>query len=79
MKSDLLEAMAMPASTDSEKEEKIARVKDIYVSLGIGEDAKAEIVRLHTRAMYSVEQLSLGKVRYEMLHRYADNLLGRTK
>lgn len=79
VKSDLLEAMAMPALTDSEKEEKIARVKDIYVSLGIGEDAKAEILRLHTRAMYSVEQLNLGKVRYEMLHRYADNLLGRTK
>lgn len=79
VKTDLLEAMDMPVATDAEKEAKIARVKGIYVALGVDEEAKTEIAGLHARAMHSAEQLGLSKVKYEMLHRYADTLLGRTK
>ncbi len=75
----LAEALAMPISTDEEKADKIAVVKAVYGELGIGEEAIQEIQRLHSQAMESVGRLNLGKVRSEMLHRYADMLLGRRK
>lgn len=75
----LAEALAMPISTDEEKADKIAAVKAVYGELGIGEEAIQEIQRLHSQAMESVGRLNLGKVRSEMLHRYADMLLGRRK
>ena len=73
------EALAMPISTDEEKEAKIAAVKKLYEELGIGEEAKEEIKRFHNQAMGYVEKLNLGKIKSEMLHRYADMLLGRRK
>ena len=73
------EALAMPISTDEEKEAKIAAVKKLYEELGIGEEAKEEIRRFHNQAMGYVEKLNLGKIKSEMLHRYADMLLGRRK
>ena len=73
------EALAMPVSTEAEKEAKIACVKDIYAEFGICEEAKQEIKRFHDQAMQYAAELNLGKIRYEMLHRYADMLLGRRK
>jgi len=73
------EALAMPISTDEEKDAKIAAVKKLYEELGIGEEAKEEIKRFHNQAMGYVEKLNLGKIKSEMLHRYADMLLGRRK
>ena len=75
----LVSALAMPVSTEAEKEAKISLVKSIYEEFGIGEEAKQEIQRFHNQAMEYAEQLNLGKLRYEMLHRYADMLLGRRK
>lgn len=75
----LSEALAMPISTDQEKEAKIAAVKKIYDELGIGDEAKGEIMKFHNQAMEYAAQLDLGKIRYEMLHRYAGMLLGRRK
>ena len=75
----LAPALAMPVSTEAEKEAKISLVKSIYEEFGIGEEAKQEIQRFHNQAMEYAEQLNLGKLRYEMLHRYADMLLGRRK
>ena len=75
----LAESLAMPVSTETEKEAKIAAVKTIYGELGIGDEALMEIQRLHKQAMASVEQLNLGMLKSEMLHRYADMLLGRRK
>ena len=72
-------ALAMPVSTDEEKEKKIAAVKTIYEDLGIEQEAKKEIMRFHNQAMGYVEKLNLGKIKSEMLHRYADMLLGRRK
>lgn len=75
----LAEALAMPVGTDEEKEAKIVSVKKIYDSLGVGDEAVKEIQRYHEQAMQYASQLSLGKIRHEMLHRYADMLLGRRK
>ena len=75
----LAESLAMPVSTETEKEAKIAAVKAIYGELGIGDEALMEIQRLHAQAMESVEKLNLGMLKSEMLHRYADMLLGRRK
>ena len=73
------DALAMPVSTDAEKEAKITAVKNLYEELGIEQEAKEEIRRFHYQAMGYVAKLNLGKIKSEMLHRYADMLLGRRK
>ena len=75
----LADALAMPVGTEQEKEAKIAAVKAIYGELGIEEEARQEIQKLHSQAMESVDRLNLGMLKSEMLHRYADMLLGRRK
>lgn len=76
---DLHRAMAMPVETPEERAAKVAAVKEIYVSLGVDQDAKAEIRRLTSLALDAASALGLSKVRFEMLRRYADSLVGRTK
>jgi geranylgeranyl diphosphate synthase type II len=78
-KAALFAAMDLPIETQEEKDHKIAVVKDIYLKLGIDEDAKYEIIKLHNNAMRFAEETGLGKIKVEMLHRYASKLLGRTK
>lgn len=78
-KADLLEAMDMSIETEQEKEAKIARVKGIYEDLGVGEDAKQEIIRFHTQALEYAEKSGLGAEAYSLLQSYAENLLGRNK
>ena len=73
------EALAMPVSTDAEKEAKITAVKNLYAELNIEQEAKEEIIRFHNQAMGYVKELNLGLIKSEMLHRYADMLLGRRK
>ena len=76
---ELLEAMAMPIETDKEKAAKISKVIGIYDSLGIGEDAKNEIIKLHAQALAHVETLDLRPEAAGALENYAKNLIGRTK
>ena len=76
---ELLEAMAMPIETDEEKAAKISKVIGIYDSLGIGEDAKNEIIKLHAQALAHVETLDLRPEAAVALENYAKNLIGRTK
>ena len=76
---ELLEAMAMPIDTDEEKAAKISKVIGIYDSLGIGEDAKNEIIKLHAQALAHVETLDLRPEAAGALENYAKNLIGRTK
>lgn len=75
----LIEAMGMPVETEEQKHAKIEAVKEIYVEMGVDEDARQAVTQLHKQAMQAVEQLNLGSIRYEALHRYADALLGRKK
>ena len=70
-------AMAMPVETEEQKTAKIKAVKDIYVRLGVDKMAEEEIVRLTDEALQYAESLDLGNVRFEMLKRFADKLIGR--
>ena len=79
MRGRLLEAMAMPVENDGQKALKIAAVTGIYEKLGVGEDAKQEIIRLHGQALGYVSQLGLAPEAEALLHNYAARLLGRDR
>ena len=75
----LHKAMEMPIQTEQEKVDKIAAVIGIYEALGIREEAKQEIVRLHEQAMGYVAQLGLSDEAVAPLRNYATSLIGRNK
>lgn len=79
LREDLTKAMAMPIETEEEKAAKISTVKDIYNKLGVGEDAKEEIKRLHAQAMAHIDSLNLTAEKAATLHNYAATLIGRNK
>jgi geranylgeranyl pyrophosphate synthase len=79
LRDSLTTAMAMPIETEEEKAAKISTVKDIYEKLGVGEDAKEEIKRLHTQAMAHIDTLNLTEEKANTLRNYATTLLGRNK
>ena len=74
---ELLAAFSAPAVTQEEKAAKIARVKDMYVRLGVGEDAQETILEYTKEALRHAAKACEG-VRYEILRRFADKLVGRT-
>lgn len=76
---DLLSAMSMPVTDKEHRQAKIEAVKGIYDALGICEDAKREISRLHSQALGYVSQLELAPEAEALLHSYATALLGRQK
>ena len=76
---ELVAAMAMPVGTEEEKEAKIAAVKAIYDRLGVGEDAKNEILRLHGQAVNIISLMNLPPDAERSLTNYAATLLGRSK
>ena len=78
-KDALYAAMDMPVETEDQKAAKIAEVIGIYEALGIREEAKQEIVRLHEQAMSYVAQLGLSEEATAPLHNYAAALIGRNK
>ena len=79
MRSGLLEAMAMPVESDELKAKKIEAVKEIYDALRVGDEAKEEIIKLHTQAMGYVSQLGLDQEKTVLLEDYAKKLIGRSK
>ena len=78
-RAELLDAMAMPVESEEQKAAKIRTVIGIYDSLGIGEEAKAEIIRLHSQALAHVQTLDLAPEAVAALENYAKNLIGRTR
>ena len=78
-KDALYAAMDMPVETEDQKAAKIAEVIGIYEALGIRDEAKQEIVRLHEQAMSYVAQLGLSEEATAPLHNYAAALIGRNK
>ena len=78
-RAELLDAMAMPVESEEQKAAKIRTVIGIYDSLEIGEEAKAEIIRLHSQALAHVKTLDLAPEAVATLENYAKNLIGRTK
>ena len=79
IRAELVGAMAMPVETDAQKADKIAAVKAVYEALGVGTEAKEEIIRLHSQAMEYVSQLGLEPEKAALLEDYAKKLIGRTK
>ena len=79
MKDELMAAMAMPIHTAEHRWAKVDAVKGIYDKLGIGEEAKQEIIRLHSQAMGYIAQLDLAPEKAALLENYAKKLIGRTK
>jgi len=79
LRQDLLAAMAMPVHTEEHKSAKIDAVRKIYDTLGVGEEAKQEIIRLHGQALAHAAGLDLGTEEYALLENYAQKLIGRTK
>lgn len=76
--SALISALSAKSATDEEKARKIDRVKRIYTALGINEDAKYEILRLNEKAMGFAAKACKG-VKLEILRRFSEKLVGRTK
>ena len=62
---------------EKENSRKIAEIKNIYVGLGVDEDARAEVRRYTEEALKAARKLKLNKVRFEVLRRFAENLVGR--
>ena len=79
LRPDLMAAMAMPVHTEEHRSAKIDAVRKIYDTLGVGEEAKQEIIRLHGQALAHAAGLDLGTEEYALLENYAQKLIGRTK
>ena len=75
----LISAMALPIDSEEQKNAKIKTVKDIYAKLGLEEEAKQEIARLHTQAMAHIDALNLPEEKASSLRNYAAALIGRNK
>lgn len=78
---ELVRDLALPVDTPEQREIRINAVRDIYVSLGVDADAKAEIRRFSDKAIADLAPLGYkdGDSRLEALKAYADSLVGRRK
>ena len=74
----IIEALNAPADTPEEKAAKIARVKEIYQSVGVPEDARKAISDLSTRAIFKGTDAAMGADGHQALKDFAQSLVGRT-
>lgn len=74
----IIDVSDMPVETSEQKAAKIEKMMALYEKLHIEEDAKYEIIRLTEQALGHAATVFTG-VRYEMLRRFADRLVGRVK
>ena len=74
----IIEALNAPADTPEEKAAKIARVKEIYKSVGVPEDARKAISDLSTRAIFKGTDAAMGADGHQALKDFAQSLVGRT-
>ena len=75
----LEETLAAPAVTEGEKQDKIARVMDIYAGVGIADAAREAIGQLSDNAIAKASAASMDAAGFEALKRFADSLVGRAK
>ena len=75
----LEEALAAEAVTEEEKAAKIARVKALYDSVGVAEDARQTIRELSERAILKGAEARISPEAVDALRRFAHSLVGRTK
>ena len=75
----LEEALATPAITAGEKQDKIDRVMEIYDGVGIARAAREAIGQLSGNAIEKASGASMDAAGFEALKRFADSLVGRAK
>ena len=75
----LEEALATPAITAGEKQDKIDRVMEIYDGVGIAQAAREAIGQLSSNAIEKASAASMDAAGFEALKRFADSLVGRAK
>lgn len=75
----VLDALALPSNTKEQCAAKIGKVKALYTALGVGDEAKQEILRYSRKAMDAISDTSLGQSEVEELRVFAENLVGRAK
>ncbi len=78
LRKEIVDSLRMPVSTFSDREAKIARFRDFYSQLGIGEDAREEIRHLTLEGLSFAARVCDGE-RYEALKDFAAKLIGRNK
>ena len=74
-----LKVFTSKAETPEECAAKIASVKEMYDTLGVPSDARAEIVRYSEKALDSVVGLGLSDEKMAALRNFAEKLVGRAK
>ena len=74
----IVEALNAPAETAEEKAAKIARVKALYDSVCVADDARKAISDLSTRAIFKGTDARMGADGHEALRAFANSLVGRT-
>ena len=74
----IIEALNAPAESAEEKAAKIARVKALYDSVGVADDARKAIGDLSTRAIFKGSDARMGADGHEALKAFANSLVGRT-
>ena len=72
-------ALLMSIDTEDAQRLKIETVRNIYMEAGVGEAAKAEIIRLHNEALEYAAALNIDAEGHSKLEHYAKSLLGRAK
>lgn len=75
----VLETLALPSATKEQCAAKIDKVKALYTALGVGEEAKQEILRYSRKSMDAISDTSLGRSEVEELRVFAESLVGRAK
>ena len=78
-KAELMAAITAPAESLEEKAAKIAEVKRLYTSLGVDEDARAEVRRYSALAIDALAGLNLPAPALDSLKDFADSLVARAK
>ncbi|MBQ9410491.1 MAG: polyprenyl synthetase family protein [Bacteroidales bacterium] len=74
----IIDALNAPAETPEEKAAKIARVKALYDSVGVADDARKAISDLSTRAIFKGTDAGMGANGHQALQDFANSLIGRT-
>lgn len=68
-----------PVQDEAGKAAKIAKIKSLYDEIGIAALAREEIVRYSDMAMKALDQAGISPEAREMMHGFAEKLVGRAK
>lgn len=61
------------------REEKVAAMQQLYIDLGIKDDARDAILEYHNKAFEAISGIGLNEVQTRQLHQFAEQLIHREK